>query len=158
MSRIAILFLALLLLVPSANADWVSGDGYKMHFPQFPDESGWDVNATWPVILADDWLCSDTGWIKDIHFWGSWRNGDVGQITSFKLSIHEDLPKGHAENPYCVYGHGKSGCPIRGSRRIDPTALSRCLCPEYVHLCQLYRRAPVSGSGGWPRRISFGYS
>ena len=54
---------------------WRPGDRHKMHFPQLPDESGWDVRATRPVVLGDDWRCSETGWVKDIHFWGSWQKG-----------------------------------------------------------------------------------
>ncbi len=61
--------------------DLLPEDGHKMHFPQLPDEDGWDVNATQPQVLADDWTCSQTGWVKDIHFWGSWQGGDAGLIT-----------------------------------------------------------------------------
>lgn len=64
----------------------------KMHFPQMPDSMGWDVNATWPKVLADDWMCTETGWIKDFHFWGSWRQDIEGTIDSFLLSIHHDIP------------------------------------------------------------------
>ncbi len=73
---------------------WQTGDDYKMHYPQLPDSSGWDVNATWPVVLADDWLCSETGWVKDLHFWGGWRDGQPGVVSQFVLSIHEDIPAG----------------------------------------------------------------
>jgi hypothetical protein len=73
---------------------------YKMHYPQRPDDAGWDVNATYPVVLADDWMCSETGWVKDIHFWGSWRNGIEGQIQSFILSIHDDIPANPPDEPY----------------------------------------------------------
>ena len=65
---------------------------HKMHYEQWPDEDGWDVNATWPVVLADDWQCSESGPVNDIHFWGSWRNEIEGQIQAFTLSIHEDIP------------------------------------------------------------------
>ena len=65
---------------------------HKMHFEQWPDEDGWDVNATWPVVLADDWQCSETGPVMDIHFWGSWKYGIEGQIQGFDLSIHDDIP------------------------------------------------------------------
>jgi hypothetical protein len=80
-----------------------------MHFPQLPDEEGWDVNATWStnqMALADDWQCSQTGLITDIHFWGSWRDmngdgsGDVGVIDSFLISIHADIPAGTGGIPY----------------------------------------------------------
>jgi len=63
-----------------ALGDWQPGDGHKMHFPQLPDEDGWDVRASY-ICLADDWECSEDGFVRDMHFWGSWRNGDVGLIT-----------------------------------------------------------------------------
>jgi hypothetical protein len=73
---------------------------HKMHFPQLPDLIGWDVNATYPMILADDWQCSQTGWVTDIHFWGSWKDLDQNPTTDdfytpmpyFLLSIHENIP------------------------------------------------------------------
>ena len=84
----------------TALADWVEEDGHKMHFPQLPNTEGWDVNATEPVVLAEDWMCSETGWVKDIHFWGSWRHGMTGQIIAFTLSIHEDIPADPPAIPY----------------------------------------------------------
>jgi hypothetical protein len=73
---------------------------HKMHFPQLPDTIGWDVNATAPKILADDWQCSQTGWVTDIHFWGSWKDLDGNpyddepftSTPNFVLSIHENIP------------------------------------------------------------------
>ncbi|MGB2805028.1 MAG: dockerin type I repeat-containing protein [Candidatus Zixiibacteriota bacterium] len=72
---------------------------HKMHFPQLPDEIGWDVNATYPKILADDWQCSETGYVTDIHFWGSWKDtdgdpwtDDAGHILYFIFSIHSNIP------------------------------------------------------------------
>lgn len=78
----------------------VCGGPHKMHFPQWPDNTGWDVNATAPVVLADDWQCSETGRVRDIHFWGSWRDDDPGTITSFNLSIHADIPADPPTVPY----------------------------------------------------------
>ncbi len=72
--------------------DWNPGDEHKMHFPQLPDEAGWDVNATFPQVLADDWECSETGWVKDIHFWGGWKNASEGTIIAFELKIYTDIP------------------------------------------------------------------
>ncbi len=73
---------------------------HKMHFPQLPDLIGWDVNAVFPKTLADDWQCSQTGPIEDIHFWGSWKNIDGMPNTDdfytpapwFGLSIHRNIP------------------------------------------------------------------
>jgi len=79
--------------------DWPD---HKMHFPQLPDLIGWDVNATFPIVLADDWQCSQTGPVEDIHFWGSWKNLDGmpgtddyppgGEMPWFILSIHANIP------------------------------------------------------------------
>jgi hypothetical protein len=73
---------------------------HKMHFPQEPDLEGWDVYAVAPKTLADDWQCSETGWITDIHFWGSWKDIDGDPYTDdfytpmpwFGLSIHRNIP------------------------------------------------------------------
>ncbi len=83
---------------------WEPGDPHKMHYPQLPDESGWDVNATYPLVLADDWRCSETGWIKDYHFWGSWRDDVVGEIVAFVLSIHSDIPADQSPTGYSMPG------------------------------------------------------
>jgi len=75
-----------------------------MHYPQLPDEAGWDVNATQPMVLADDFQCTWTGPIKDIHFWGSWKHGVEGQIVSFFLSLHEDIPADQSPTGYSMPG------------------------------------------------------
>ncbi len=73
---------------------WVPGDSHKMHFAQHPDETGWDVSATWPRRLSDDWSCSETGPVKDLHFWGSFINGQAEKIDRFYLEIYTDVPAG----------------------------------------------------------------
>ncbi|MDD3493568.1 MAG: hypothetical protein PHZ19_08760, partial [Candidatus Thermoplasmatota archaeon] len=81
------------LLAGRGAADWEEGDDHKMHFPQLPDPQGWDVNATWPLnILADDWNCTESGPVTDIHFWGSWRHDLVGDIHGFFISIWSNNP------------------------------------------------------------------
>ncbi len=88
--------MAIFLLSGVALADWSPGDGHKMHEPQLPnwDMEGWDVNATYPIVLADDWLCTETGYVKDLHFWGSWLWDMVGTIDSFLISFHYNIPVG----------------------------------------------------------------
>lgn len=92
-------------LVGPVRADWVPGDDYKMHYPQLPDTSitGIDIDNT-GIVLADDFLCIETGPITDIHIWGSFAD-DILPVNgvdwmSFELSIHEDLPIGDPRNPY----------------------------------------------------------
>jgi hypothetical protein len=102
---------------------WIPGDDHKMHFPQLPDAAGWDVNATDPMVLADDWRCSQTGWIKDFHFWGSWRHQDTGIITAFVLSVHEDIPADPPQIPYSRPGAllWEKTIDVFNLRKIDPT-------------------------------------
>jgi hypothetical protein len=72
---------------------------HKMHYPQLPDPYGWDVFATAPAVLADDWLCTGDGPVADIHFWGSWVDDVVGNITSIRVSIHADVPDPDGDGP-----------------------------------------------------------
>ncbi len=92
------LFLAVLLFCASGIAfgDWDEGDSHKMHYPQLPKEGGWDVAmpSQWPMRLADDWQCSQTGSVSDIHFWVSWEANDVQPITGFTIRIWSDDPCG----------------------------------------------------------------
>ncbi|GEM_PF-2915421 len=78
------------------------GTNHKMHWPQYPDTTGWDVMAGSPFILADDWMCSETGWIKNIHFWGSWLSVPFGTpilVDSFHVKIHSDIPDPDGPGP-----------------------------------------------------------
>lgn len=75
-----------------ALADWVPGDGHKMHFPQLPNPNGWDVDVTSGVV-ADDWKCSQTGPVSDIHFWISAENDNYGNGIDFiDVRIYDDVP------------------------------------------------------------------
>lgn len=75
-----------------ASADWDPGDPFKMHYPQLPDSNGWDVLFTQPKILADDWLCTETGPVLDVHFWFSSERDYPFTISNVHLSIHADIP------------------------------------------------------------------
>ncbi|MCK4597042.1 hypothetical protein KAU04_03350, partial [bacterium] len=75
-----------------------------MHFPQLPDEAGWDVNATVPLVLADDWTCSESGLIRDVHFWGSWKHGDEGIVDSFVIGFAHDIPASQSPTGYSMPG------------------------------------------------------
>jgi hypothetical protein len=76
-----------------AVADWAPGDGYKMHFPQMPDPVGWDVNFH-DFYLADDWQCSETGPVTDVHFWISWHHDIVAELPYIQVSIYSNNPQG----------------------------------------------------------------
>ena len=75
--------LGMLVFGSSALAHWEPGDGHKMHFPQLPDPAGWDIGAAQGQFIcqADDYMCSETGKVTDIHVWGSWKGGEVGWLS-----------------------------------------------------------------------------
>ncbi len=96
------LMLGVVFAAAPANADWDPGDGHKMHFPQLPDPFGWDVEMfTSQNQLADDWQCSLSGPVNDIHFWTSWQQDNApstepipGRIDSITVEIYDDVPAG----------------------------------------------------------------
>ncbi|MBN2455188.1 MAG: hypothetical protein JXB29_01415, partial [Sedimentisphaerales bacterium] len=98
--------------VEEPNCVWDEGDGHKMHWPQLPDlePTGVDVDMFW-VPLADDWKCSESGLVTDIHFWGSfaddWLPIDLlegANTLTFNLAIHDDIPAGPGGTTYSMPG------------------------------------------------------
>ncbi len=87
-----------LLAVPAA-ADWDVNDPHKMHFPQLPDPNGYDVDIVQGNVVADDWQCSGSGPVSDIHFWYSWWQDRPCPIISVHASIHADIPDPDGEGP-----------------------------------------------------------
>ena len=94
--------LTIAMLARPTFADWDPGDPYKMHFPQLPDTSRWAISPTDAKPVADDWLCTETGWVKGIHFWGAFRQGTTGGLLGFRLKIYSDIP---ASPPGDIYSH-----------------------------------------------------
>jgi hypothetical protein len=88
---------ALTILAGPASADWDPGDPCKMHFPQLPDPNGWDVQTA--AVPADDWRCTETGPVTDVHFWYSWRADNPGEITAIQLEIFGDDRTGEFSQP-----------------------------------------------------------
>ena len=77
-----------MLLAALAVADWDEGDGHKMHFPQLPDPNGWDVawSNSW---LGDDWVCSESGPVSDIH---------LGFVQRMERRLRSGV---HESNSFC---------------------------------------------------------
>src|ERR1700687_681497 len=51
-------------------------------------------------ICADDFICTNTGPITDIHLWGSWLNDRVGTNSiTFWLGIYDDVPASPLNGP-----------------------------------------------------------
>ncbi len=82
--------------------------GYKWEQPPDLNDTGIDVNATNPYILADDFLCTETGHIIEIYVWGSWRDDYLPfnnpAMVDFTLSFHKDIPDSMSPNGYSMPG------------------------------------------------------
>ncbi len=55
-------------------------------------------------IVADDFLCTTTGPITDIEFWGSWKNDLKGTVDKIYLSIYSDIPAGQSPSGWSTPG------------------------------------------------------
>lgn len=95
--------LAAIFTCLTAWADWVPGDAYKMHYPQLPDPNGWDIKVDENNYVADDFQCTSTGPITDIHFWGSWKGDLVGLLENIQFVIWADVPDPDGPGP--EYSH-----------------------------------------------------
>ncbi len=95
-----------------------ASSGSTVKWEQLPDSlsTGMDVDATWqpddpgnpPLLLADDFLCTETGYITDIHIWGSWIDDHIPffeapEAVQFTFSIHSDIPAG-GQPPWSMPG------------------------------------------------------
>ena len=79
---------AMLVLAPMARADWDVGDPYKMHFPQLPKNAG--AEMSWR--MADDWQCTASGPVTDIHFWVS--GGEIPPSGPVDAIIYSNIQDG----------------------------------------------------------------
>jgi hypothetical protein len=65
----------------------------SVKYLQWPDPNGLDVLATTPIVLADDYLCTNTGPVTDIHVWCSWLGDYWSTNATFWLGIWSDVPR-----------------------------------------------------------------
>lgn len=88
--------LCLAVLVSPAVADWDEGDPYKTaNLPQTPKvDQGYDVKASYYQMLADDFQCGETGYIRDIHVWVSFIDDVYVDPNTVHLAIWSDDPVG----------------------------------------------------------------
>lgn len=101
-SILCVLWLCVLVLVRGAQAAWDPADGHVMHWAQTPDPAGYAAMTTAPRILADDFLCTRSGPITGIYFWGAWQGDLAGAVTAVHLSLHADSAAGALHKPGTV--------------------------------------------------------
>jgi len=98
---------------PSWNSIWID-DVYFTYpglvttkFLQAPDETpnGMDIridrNDGEPRLLADDFECTTTGALRDVHLWNSWKDDQKGHVNKFHLFIYSDDPIGAGGTDPC---------------------------------------------------------
>lgn len=54
--------------------------------------NGLTVFDTSPKVLGDDFQCTLTGPITDIHLWGAWLFDQIGVVTNFRVAFFSDVP------------------------------------------------------------------
>ncbi len=71
-----------------ARADWPSATN-ATKWVQYPDlsPSGYDVQIRQPLVLASDFLCTNTAPVTDIHIWASYLNNNVPNTTNLFLTV-----------------------------------------------------------------------
>jgi len=74
---------------------------------QYPEQFlGLDVNATFPNIVADDFLCTAAGTITNVQLWASYQNDITPDPNArFVLAIWSDVPAGTANTGTSTYSH-----------------------------------------------------
>lgn len=93
MSKILAISIVVMLLVGAPTlADWIPEDGHKMHYPQFPDPTGWDISSTYTI--ADDWQCSASGPVSDIHIWHSYEVDQYFDPNFVRVTIYDNIAPG----------------------------------------------------------------
>jgi len=84
----AVLAVVLALATHALAAHWDPNDSHKMHYPQMPDPNGWDV--AYRGALADDWRCSASGPVDDVHLWFSSEQDQAFEVGAVGISIYAD--------------------------------------------------------------------
>ena len=93
-----LLIVGIAFLTAPAQADWDPGMDYKMHYPQLPDPNGWDCEFVSNTSkIGDDWQCTETGPVSDIHIWLSWQKDNIdggglpGRIEEVGVEIYKNV-------------------------------------------------------------------
>lgn len=142
-TKILMLIAVLAFVAAPAAADWREGDEHKMHWPQMPDPNGWDIDMT-DYVLADDWECSKSGPVSDIHFWYSVKGDTLANpvqpphIVSIYVSIHDDWA---VDDPGNTYGYSMP--------KGEPAWSKTFLPAEFVIA------GPFDGVQGWDEPVPY---
>ncbi|HIE31699.1 MAG TPA: tandem-95 repeat protein [Methanosarcinales archaeon] len=82
---------------------WIQAQPHNTKWVQLPDltPNGIDIRVDEMRTIADDFECISPSLLTDVHFWGSWKYDEKGEIRNIRLSIHSDDPAGAGgSDPY----------------------------------------------------------
>ncbi|KPJ61436.1 MAG: hypothetical protein AMJ46_01750 [Latescibacteria bacterium DG_63] len=136
MISLAMMFVLAFVAGPAA-AYWDESMPHKMHFPQLPDitQLGWDVNSTFNVefccscVVADDWTCSESGFVKEIHWWGSWMDDSEGLINYFRIEIYSNDTGPPSKPDRLLWSYDAPYTTLHVEELQTPTRSEGWLCP-----------------------------
>ncbi|MHC4498655.1 MAG: DUF7901 domain-containing protein, partial [Planctomycetota bacterium] len=146
---VIVVFAMFLLVTSSAIADCNPNAVTK--WVQLPDltREGIDIRMDREPFnirrtLADDFLCTETGLITCVRFWGSWFDDRTaspykGTLQTIHLSIHSDVPAG--TEPCYTFSHAGE---LLWEEEFDDTSFTETL---YAELCPGV--PPCNAEGFW---------
>ena len=84
------------IVPPTSDCDWQRGMDHKMHWPQLPDLTNTAIDLDIRPLMADDFLCGQSGPITDIHIWGGFPVDaipvdDPGELL-VEITLYSDIP------------------------------------------------------------------
>jgi hypothetical protein len=117
-----------------------------VQYPQVP--SGVDVNASQNLTLADDFLCTNTGPVTDIHLWGSWLQDRIDPNVLFTLTIWSDVPR-QTNGGTIIPSH--PGIPL-WSEPFGPGEYYQC---QYTNITEQFYDPSIPGPIGFDTNVYY---
>jgi hypothetical protein len=117
-----------------------------VQYPKVP--GGMDVNASQNLTLADDFLCTNTGPVTDIHLWGSWLRDTIDPNVLFTLTIWSDVPK-QTNGGTVIPSH--PGIPL-WSEPFGPGEYYQC---RYTNLTEQFYDPSILGPLGFDTNVYY---
>jgi hypothetical protein len=130
------------LTAASARADWP----HPVKWDQLSPRDGWggasyyNAGTDTDTITADDFLCTETGWITDIEFQG-FSNGEP--VQSFRVRFWTDVPATDTEESHPgtllydeTFGHAADSDPLGLGWTQPDTNLYKINIPEKLWFVQ----------------------
>ena len=107
--------------------------------------NGIDLNVSQNFTIADDFRCTNSGPVTDIHLWGSWLSDALDPAAVYTLAIWSDVPAGPG-NPY-----SHPGIPL-WTQSFVPGQYT--VCP-YTNVLEGFYQSDAVGFMGWSTNLYY---